>query len=74
MPTAPPRCGHALISLESELEGLQDPRGYRVIAAPRGVEAPAAHGLGGGLVEIGMSGGFLDDHVPHTAVDEDVDS
>ena len=46
----------------------------RLIAAPRGLEAPAAHGLGGGLVEIGMSGGFLDDHVAHTAVDEDVDA
>src|ERR1700675_316496 len=65
---------YALRSLESELDGEQDPHGHRIIAAPRGVEAPAAHGLGGGLVEIGMSGGFLHEHVPHSAVDEDMDS
>src|SRR5262249_57931218 len=56
-----------------DLDGQQYPHGHGVVAAPSGLEVPAAHRLDGRLVEIGVAGGLLDEDVAHAAVDQHVD-
>src|SRR5262249_40534155 len=55
-----------------ELDGQQHPHGHWIVAAARGLEAPAAHRLDRRLVEIGMTGRLLDEDVTDTAVDQHV--
>src|SRR5262245_64639276 len=60
-------------SLQPELDGEEHPHGDGLLAAPPRLEFPAAHGVGGCLVEIRVSGALLDDHVADLTVDEHVD-
>ena len=64
--------GRAPLS-DLKLDGEQDPHGDGVMTSSRGLEAPAADGVDGRLVEIGVTGGLLNEDVAHAAVDEDVD-
>jgi hypothetical protein len=57
---------------EAELDREQDPRGDRGTPSPRRLEAPPAHGVGGGLVEIRMACRFLDENLADLAIDQDV--
>src|SRR5262249_30668841 len=61
-------------SLQPELDGEEHPHRHRFLAAPPRLELPAAHGVGGRLVEIRVSGALLDDHVADLSVDEHVDA
>jgi len=57
---------------QAKLDREQDPCGHRLVASPCGIETPAAHGLGGGLVEVGVTGGLLDDDSTDAPVGENL--
>src|SRR5437870_451171 len=69
--TACPPYLRRLSSFKSPPEWQIDLLGHGLGAAASGLEAPAAHGVGGRSVEIRMAGGFLDDDVRHAAVSGD---
>jgi hypothetical protein len=56
-----------------KLDRQEHPHGDGIVAAPRGIEAPPADGIDGGLVEIRVAGGLLNDDVTNAAVDQNVD-
>jgi hypothetical protein len=58
---------------ESKLDRQQDPHGDGIIPSTGGVKSPSAHCVRSGQVEIGVTGGFLDDDLANATVDQDVD-
>ena len=59
--------------VEAKADGNQGPNGYRLLAPPGGLEAPAPDRFQRGLIELLMTGRASNEHFGNGAVGKNVD-